>query len=194
MNKLASPAAESPLILPELPKPADSRLAPRYPTEAKRPSAWWTPLSIVMALVLCALVSYQFRNSIVRTYPQLRPAFARACGVVGCKLHWGRDLAAIHAVGTELVETPGKPGSLVASATLANRSADRQDLPSVELRLTSNTNQVLISRILEPQDYLGRAVTDDDSIAANGDVPISLNIEIPPTTAASGYEFLPFYR
>ncbi len=194
IKKIAALPTESPLIFTDVPKATGSPLMPRYAQELKRPSRWWTPLSVVMALVLLTLVAYQFRSGIVQTYPQFRPAFATACGVIGCKVFWGRDAGAIHVAGTELVETPGKPGNMIASATLANRSTERQDLPSVELRLTSNTNQVLISRILEPADYLGRAMTADDSIAANADLAINLNIEIPPTTAASGYEFLPFYR
>jgi predicted Zn finger-like uncharacterized protein len=184
-----SPPATSPL---ELTDPPQTETLPL--TNEKPGSKKWIALAGVAALLLLALIAYNFRNTIVQSYPQMRPAFAAMCSAVGCKLSWGRDINAITVTSAELVEAPGKPGRLIASATLANRGAVKQDLPSVELRLTNNTNQVVISRILEPADYLGRAVTAEDGIAPNGDLSINLNIEIPANIAASGYEFLPFYR
>jgi predicted Zn finger-like uncharacterized protein len=184
-----SPPASSPLELTDPPGAEPLSL-----TKEEAGSKKWIALACVAALVLLALVAFNFRNTIVQSYPQMRPAFAGICSAIGCKLQWGRDVNAIAVTSAELVEAPGKPGKLIASATLANRGAVKQDLPSVELRLTNNTNQVVISRILEPADYLGRAVTAEDGIAANGDLSINLNIEIPPNIAASGYEFLPFYR
>jgi predicted Zn finger-like uncharacterized protein len=184
-----APPATSPLVITD-PPVAETFQAPPEAAGAKK----WIALACLAALVLLALFAFQFRNSIVQSYPQLRPAFTAVCGAIGCKLSWGRDINAIVVTGAELVEAPGKPGKLIASATLANRGAVKQDLPAVELRLTNNTNQVVISRILEPAEYLGRAVTAEDGIAANSDLAINLNIEIPPNTNASGYEFLPFYR
>lgn len=181
--------ATSPLVFTDPPAAETLSLA-----NAETGSKKWIALSCIAALLLLALLAFHFRNSIVQSYPQMRPAFAGLCSAIGCKLSWGRDIAAITVTSAELVEAPGKPGKLIASATLANRGAVKQDLPAVELRLTNNTNQVVISRILEPADYLGRAVTAEDGIAANGDLAINLNIEIPPNVNASGYEFLPFYR
>lgn len=184
-----APPATSPLVFTDPPAPETLSLA-REESGSKK----WVALSCFAALLLLALLAFHFRNSIVQSYPQMRPAFAALCDTVGCKLSWGRDIAAITVTSAELVEAPGKPGKLIASATLANRGPVKQDLPAVELRLTNNTNQVVISRILEPADYLGRAATAEDGIAANGDLAINLNIEIPPNINASGYEFLPFYR
>jgi hypothetical protein len=191
IEKLNGPPSEPPLMMTDPPEVRDT--GPTYVTEPPSTTRW-TVLASLMGLLFVGLLLFQFRQTLTQSYPQLRPAFASVCGVIGCKLSWGRDPAAIQIASAELVETPGKPGKLIASAIVANRGAAKQDLPSIELRLTNNTNQVLISRILEPRDYLGREVNADDGINANGEFAINLNIEIPPTTAASGYEFLPFYH
>jgi hypothetical protein len=102
---------------------------------------------------------------------------------------------------------PSKPGRMLASATLVNRGKVTQEYPAIELRLTNNTNQIVMSRILMPGDYVARPVAVagapepggvdkalvDKGITPNAEVAVSLTIEVPPKTAASGYEFLPFY-
>jgi predicted Zn finger-like uncharacterized protein len=187
-----APASAKPAF--EITDPLPVSITPAGRVGAQPAQGKWIALALAAALLLGVMIAFNWRNALVQSYPQLRPAFASVCATVGCKLAWGRDISAISVASAELVEAPGKPGKLIASAVLRNSAATKQDLPSVELRLTNNTNQVVISRILDPADYLGRAPTAEDGIAALGDLSINLNIEIPPTTAASGYEFLPFFR
>jgi predicted Zn finger-like uncharacterized protein len=170
-------------------------------------------LCAVMAIVLAAQLVFYFRHSLAETYPQLRPALASACAVFGCRLSWARETAAIEVKGTELVEVPNKPGRMLANATFVNRGKVTQEYPAIELRLTDNTNQIVMSRILRPSDYVAsftsaasapasaptsapasadRAVIDK-GIAPNAEFALSLTFETPPKTAATGYEFVPFY-
>lgn len=167
------------------------------------PSRRWLILCGVMVAALIAQSIFYFRNSLAETYPQLRPALTSICNVLGCHLSWARDTAAIEVKGSELVELPSKPGRMLANATLINRSKVTQDYPLIELRLTNNTNQIVMSRILQPGEYVAQSVANDQGgankividkgIAPNAEVVFSLTIEVPPKTAASGYEFLPFY-
>jgi predicted Zn finger-like uncharacterized protein len=162
-------------------------------------------LCAVMAIVLAAQLVFYFRHSLAETYPQLRPALASACAAFGCRLSWARETAAIEVKGSELVEVPNKPGRMLANATFVNRGKVTQEYPAIELRLTDNTNQIVMSRILRPSDYVARFASAaseptsadkaviDKGIAPNAEFALSLAFEVPPKTAASGYEFVPFY-
>ncbi len=189
---IADPITEPPLMSTDPPSDFGA-FGYRKDHESEHPGRWLA-LCVVMFLTLGVQSIYYFRSAIAETYPQLRPMLASACQPVGCSLSWARDAAAIEVKGSELIELPSKPGRMVASATLINRGKVTQDYPSIELRLTSNTNQTVMSRILQPSDYLAAAVAKDQGIVPNAEVALSLNIEVPPKTAASGYEFLPFYR
>jgi hypothetical protein len=201
----SGPLSGPPLMATDPPEGADS-LYDKRDQEAS-PSRRWLVLCGAMVIVLGAQSVFYFRNSLAETYPQLRPALTSACAVVGCHLSWARDTAAIEVKGSELVELPSKPGRMLANATLVNRGKVTQEYPAIELRLTNNTNQIVMSRILQPGDYVARPASVagaqeqagvdkaivDKGIAPNAEVALSLTIEVPPKTAASGYEFLPFY-
>jgi predicted Zn finger-like uncharacterized protein len=201
----SGPLSGPPLMATDPPEEAEPYADSR--DQEPKVSQRWMVLCGAMVIVLAAQSIYYFRNSLAETYPQLRPALTSACAVVGCHLSWARDTAAIEVKGSELVELPSKPGRMLANATLVNRGKVTQEYPAIELRLTNNTNQIVMSRILQPGDYVARpaAVAGaqeqggvdkavvDKGIAPNAEVALSLTIEVPPKTAASGYEFLPFY-
>ncbi len=182
----------APPLMPTDPPSDFGALGYRKDHETEHPRRWLA-LCAVMLITLCIQSIYYFRSAIAETYPQLRPTLASACQLLGCGLSWGRDSAAIEVKGSELIELPSKPGRMLASATLINRGKVTQDYPLIELRLTNNTNQTVMSRILQPSDYLAAAAAKDQGIVPNAEVALNLNIEVPPKTAASGYEFLPFY-
>ncbi len=187
----ADPLSGPPLMATD---PTDTEGSLTYPREpAASPSRRWLVLSGAMLLVLGAQSVFYFRHSLSQTYLQLRPALTSGCELLGCRLSWARESAAIEVKGSELVELPSKPGRMLASATLINRGKVTQDYPAIELRLTNNTNQTVMSRVLLPSDYLNAATVKDQGMIPNAEVALSLNIEVPPKTAASGYEFLPFY-
>lgn len=201
----SGPLSDPPLMATDPPE----EIAPYADLRDEEPkvSRRWAVLCGAMVIILAAQFTFYFRNSLAETYPQLRPILASACVALGCRLWWARETAAIEVKGSELVELPSKPGRMLASATLVNRGKVTQEYPAIELRLTNNTNQIVMSRILQPGDYVARSVTAaganepggvdravvEKGIAPNAEVALSLTIEVPSKTAASGYEFLPFY-
>ena len=94
-----------------------------------------------------------------------------------------------------MIEAPGKPGRILLTAILVNRGKTKQDLPSLELRLTDNANQVVVSRLLHPADYLGRTINKDEALAPNTElyVNIDLKLELSSKPPASGYGLIVFY-
>ena len=154
----------------------------------------WLAGSLMLLIVLIAQTSLFLRATIVDMFPQTRPYFVKTCDVLGCTVSWGRDSDAIKIVESDLIEPPGKPGRLLVTATLANRGLIKQDLPAIELRLTDNGNQVLVSRVLLPADYLGRQPLPGEGIAPNAELFINLNIESSNKNAASGYGLRAYYQ
>ncbi len=157
------------------------------------PSWAWRFGVFLLFVCLLAQAAYAFRTNIVSSYPQLRPSFGQLCELVGCSISWGRDEAAFEIVASDLIEAPGKPGRILLTAIVVNRGKTKQDMPSLELRLTDNANQVVVSRVLHPADYLGRAMTKDEGLVPNTDLYVNLNLEIGNRPLASGYGLRPFY-
>ncbi len=153
----------------------------------------WLLGCLLMLVALAAQLGYIFRVAIIEAAPQTRLYFVDVCGVLGCTITWGRDSNMIKIVESDLIEPSGKPGRILVTATLANRATMKQDLPSLELRLTDAANQVLVSRVLQPSDYLGRAVQREDGIAPGTELLINLNIESSNKPVASGYGLRAFY-
>ena len=180
-----STSDDNPLLAP----PAGYRNA----TQASRMNFWLSGAAILL-LGLCAQIAFGYRSDIIQTYPQLRPFFVTVCEWAGCGLSWGRDDSAIRIEASDLIETPGKAGQIQLTATLVNRGATRQDLPAMELKLTDNANQVILSRILVPAEYLGRSPAKDESLAPNVEMYVNLNIELTNRIQASGYGVRAFYN
>ena len=155
----------------------------------------WGVGAFLLFAVLLAQASFAFRTQLVASYPQLRPAASQLCELAGCALSWGRDESALKIEASELIESPGKPGRILLTAILVNRGKTKQDLPSLELRLTDNANQVVVSRLLHPRDYLGRAIAKDDGLVPNTELYVNVNLSVEPSNKApaSGYGLVVFY-
>ena len=147
----------------------------------------------ILLLGLLGQAAYAFRSTLISNYPQLRPTAAQLCEFAGCKLSWGRDESALKIEFSELIEAPGKPGRILLTATLVNRGETKQDLPSLELRLTDNANQVVASRLLHPVDYLGRTLAKDEGLVPSTELYVNLNLELSNKPLASGYGLIVFY-
>lgn len=165
----------------------------RSETPALAPSRAWTFGVFVLFIGLLAQAAYAYRSTLVAHYPQLRPTASQLCEFAGCKLSWGRDESALKIEFSELIEAPGKPGRVLLTATLVNRGETKQDMPSLELRLTDNANQVVASRLLHPSDYLGHALAKEEGLVPNAELYVNLNLELSNKPLASGYGLLVFY-
>ena len=157
------------------------------------PARGWRLGVFVLCVGLLAQGAYAFRTPLVATFPQLRPAVSQVCEFAGCSLSWGRDESALKIEASELIESPGKPGRILLTAVLVNHGKTKQDLPSLELKLTDNANQVVVSRLFHPSDYLGRAISKDEGLLPNTELYVNLNLELSNKPLASGYGLVVFY-
>ena len=175
---------------------ATNPLLADIPGQRREPAArsrGWAFGAVVLALVLVAQSVYLFRATLVRNYPQLRPAFVAACDWLGCSRNWARDDTDLRIEASDLIEAPGQAGRIQLTATLVNRGGVPQDFPALELKLTDSANQVLLSRILQPQEYLGRTPAREESLQPNAETYVNLNIEVANKLQASGYGVRAFY-
>jgi predicted Zn finger-like uncharacterized protein len=157
-------------------------------------SGWWLSGSLLLAVAFAAQAAFAYRSTITQVLPELRPAYLDLCGWLGCHLSWGRDDRAIGIEASDLIETPGKTGRILLTATVVNRGATRQDLPLLELKLTDNANQLILSRVLRPEEYLGRNPAKDESLAPNVEMYVNLTLLFPNKNQASGYGVRVFYN
>lgn len=156
-------------------------------------SRHWRWLGGLAGAVLAMQTLYFFRSEIVQQYPPLRPHFVAACKIAGCTVAFGRDANAIKIESSDLIEPPGKPGRILLTAAIANRGNTPHDFPFLEVKLMDANNTVLSSRVLSPGEYLGRLPTRDESIAANAELYVNLNLELAGKSPASGYGLRAFY-
>ena len=173
-------------------------LKPVAGTTVKPASRGWVTalyaISCVLLLVgLAAQCAYHFRDALVAQFPAQRGLALQACAKLNCTLPWSRNLDAVVIKASDLLEIPGKPGQLVLSAILANRSADMQDYPLFEVMLTDNTNRTVTSRVFTPQQYLARALKPDEGFAPNTEIALTLNLDAGAKSLVSGYNMQVVY-
>ena len=157
------------------------------------PSRGWLLGAVILCVGLLAQGAYAFRTPLVATFPQLRPVVSQVCEFAGCSLSWGRDESALKIEASELIESPGKPGRILLTAVLVNHGKSKQDLPSLELKLTDNANQVVTSRLFNPSQYLGRVIAKDEGLMPNTELFVNLNLELGNKLLASGYGLVVYY-
>lgn len=166
-------------------------------TAKPAPRGWVTALyafgCVLLAVGLAAQCAYHFRDTLVAQFPVQRGLALQACAKLNCVLPWSRNLDAVVIKASDLLEIPGKPGQLVLSAILANRSAEMQDYPLFEVMLTDNTNRTVTSRVFTPQQYLARALKPDEGFAPNTEIALTLNLDAGAKSLASGYNMQVVY-
>lgn len=150
-------------------------------------------LSVLAGLGAVAHAAYVFRADLANHWPQTRPWLAQACEQLRCDLPYGRDEAAMKIEASDLLEQPGKSNRIQVTATLANRGRLPMDYPWLELRLTDNANQTVLSKSLRPQDYLGAPPAADAHVPAGSEVYINFVAEVVPKVPASGYAVRAYY-
>lgn len=191
----ALPLVEVPATAPGLAVPqVEGVESPPSPVMPSKPLPRW-PMP-VGSLVLLGLLFLQsvvyFRTELVAYRPATRPLIERLCGGLGCTvaLPQNPDLLSIE---TSALETePGRPGTVVLSATLRNRAAYVQSYPLFELTLTDYQDKLAARRIFQPQEYLPRDAVAKNGMPANEEVDVKLHLDLGELQAA-GYRVYLFY-
>ena len=190
---VSAPSFDTPISSAPLENPLLTGQGKRRIDAPPKTHAWVAGVCFLF-VVLAAQLTYYYRGQIAQILPESRFALVKSCEFIGCKVPWGRDDAAIKIEASDLIETPTKPGRILLTATIANRGTYAQDYPALELKLTDNSNQVLISRLFAPSDYLGRVPSAEEALPANAELFVNIGIEVAGKLPASGYGVRAYYQ
>jgi predicted Zn finger-like uncharacterized protein len=159
---------------------------------ARRSSwAWWIA-SLVALAGLAAQFAFHFRGEIALLWPAAKPALERACAELGCDVPLPKRAELMSIEASDLQAYSVDPGVMVLSATLRNRAAFPQQLPSLELTLTNARDEAVARRVLYSGDYLGRPANRDAGFAGNSEIAVRVFIEA-PALKPTGYRLYLFY-
>ncbi len=116
---------------------------------------WYLVGGIVCAVLVVALIAqlaWWRREAVMVYWPGSQPLFARVCEKLGCQLSPPRDIDGLRIEVPDLRQVDG-PHHLELRVPLRNRYGIALAYPAIELTLSDEKNNVVVRRILWPQDY-----------------------------------------
>lgn len=153
------------------------RDAARILAASRHPKPWvWGASSVLLLALLIAQTGYFLRDAMVSRLPWTRPAFERACAVLGCTLSLPKNLALLQIVGSDLQSEAS--GRLRLTLTLGNRANQAQVWPVLLLTLTDQRNRPLARRSFAPSEYLGDAQRIAAGIPPRSEQALSLPLTV----------------
>ena len=156
-----------------------------------------TLLSLLAAAGLAAQVAYVWRADLAAYWPIAKPWLTAACVPLRCRVDFPARFDEIFIESSSLQNAPGTRDAYVFTALLRNRAHVAVRYPALELTLTDTQDQLLVRRVLRPEDYLApdlgkRRAADAGSIAPDSELPVRVTFDIVGLRAA-GYRAAVFY-
>ncbi|MFT3848072.1 MAG: DUF3426 domain-containing protein [Propionivibrio sp.] len=179
--------------IPGYSKWSEGLIAAPVTLPSEKPTRWpFVLVSLLLVLALAGQAIFHFRSELATTMPSLRPLLSEASAALGRDLPLPSHVELISIELSDLQNDPAHGNLLVLNATLRNRAAYTQALPSLELSLTDTQDSVVARRIFTPADYLSDKSRERQGFAAGTDLTLRLWIEAKDITAA-GYRLYVFY-
>lgn len=165
--------------------------------QARRRAFWRRPfVRVLLALVALALagllalqVGYAQRDRLAATQPQLRPALARMCELLQCRIGPPRLIEAITIENSAFNRVRNDTYRL--AFTVRNAGRVQVAAPSLELTVTDTQDQPIARRVIAPAELGVR----DAVIPAAGEWSGTLGVVVTAADASrvAGYRLLAFY-
>ena len=126
----------------------------------------WRILGTLLAILLLALLVVQLawwqRETVMVYWPDSQPLYQQACEQLGCRVLPPRDIDGLLVEPSDLRQVDNEPHHLELKVPLRNRFNVALAYPAIELSLLDRQNNIVVRRVLWPQDY----VTPGTSIEA----------------------------
>ncbi|HTR06649.1 MAG TPA: DUF3426 domain-containing protein [Paraburkholderia sp.] len=135
---------------------AVTREAPARPRGASR--LGWRILGTLVAILLLALLVVQLawwqRETVMVYWPDSQPLYQQACEQLGCRVLPPRDIDGLLVEPSDLRQVDNEPHHLELKVPLRNRFNVALAFPAIELSLLDRQNNIVVRRVLWPQDYV----------------------------------------
>ncbi|CTP92310.1 DUF3426 domain-containing protein [Xanthomonas graminis] len=175
----ASAAAATPSFM--------QRRAPRRPVLRAAPWQWIALTGLGLLLALQILIADRQR---LGADARWRPWVAGVCQVLRCSLPPWREPGAFTMLSREVRPLPGRAGTLQIQATFRNDARWAQAWPLLQLSLADADGRTIGSRVLRPQDYLGRTRHEAATLAPGQSAQVTFQVREPAAeTAAFSFDF-----
>ncbi|MEX3962382.1 zinc-ribbon and DUF3426 domain-containing protein [Paraburkholderia sp. EG286B] len=143
---------------------AVTREAPARPRGSR--GLVWRILGTLIAILLLALLVVQLawwqRETVMVYWPDSQSLYQQACEQLGCRVLPPRDIDGLLVEPSDLRQVDNEPHHLELKVPLRNRFNVALAYPAIELSLLDRQNNIVVRRVLWPQDY----VTPGTSIEA----------------------------
>lgn len=146
--------------------------------------------SLALLLALLAQGVTTFRNQLAAQLPQLKPALASACAVLGCRVELTAQIDLLSVEPGELQTLAEHTFSY--STVLRNTGGGTQAWPHLELTLDDSNDKAVLRRVIAPRDYLPASVEPGKGFAPRSEQAVKLYFELAQLKAA-GYHIAIFY-
>ena len=200
-------ATPEPGLEPRFSQAPDPLPEPRFLRQARARQRWGSARRRRQLLLLAALLTmlllgqglWLARGELAARWPRTRPVLQQLCAWGHCRVQAPERLQQIEVAGSSL--SPADDDQLLLQAQLRNRGDSAVAYPALELTLTGAPSQILVRKIIQPQDYLARSGASPAALRQQLDLglgpgaELALALPLQPLTgvAASSYSLLAFY-
>ncbi|WP_230812841.1 DUF3426 domain-containing protein, partial [Xanthomonas translucens] len=196
-SELASEAALQPAPAPQASAaPASATATPSFmqrSSASRRPvlhAAPWQWIALAGLGLLLALQILIADRQRLGADARWRPWVAGVCQVLRCSLPPWREPGAFTMLSREVRPLPGRAGTLQIQATFRNDARWAQAWPLLQLSLADADGRTIGSRVLRPEDYLGRTRPEAATLAPGQSAQVTFQVREPAAeTAAFSFDF-----
>ncbi|MEB1528980.1 DUF3426 domain-containing protein [Xanthomonas sp. WHRI 7945] len=161
--------------------------APRRPVLRAARWQWIALAGLGLLLALQILIADRQR---LGADARWRPWVAGVCQALRCSLPPWREPSAFTMLSREVRPLPGRAGTLQIQATFRNDARWAQAWPLLQLSLADADGRTIGSRVLRPEEYLGRTRPDAATLAPGQSAQVAFQVREPAAeTAAFSFDF-----
>lgn len=160
-----------------------------------RPRTGWRILGALIVLVLLAVLAAQLawwqRETVMVSWPASQPFYQQACAQLGCHVSPPRDIDGLQVQPSDLRQVDD-PHHLELKVPLHNRFDVALAYPAMELTLLDRQNNIVVRRVLWPQDYAPPGTAIDAGLPAQSTQTMIVRLDT-GNVVASNFRIEIFY-
>ncbi len=192
------PAVAERVMEPEPPsRPMLGDREPSFVRQAQRRALWrkpWVRVTLLLlVMALAALLAFQVaidrRDQLASHLPAARPALEALCAPLDCKVESPRQLEDIVIDSSILLRRAH--GQYSFNVVIRNRSDREVAMPAIELTLTDIQDQILVRRVLPPEEWPRTA--DTLGPGSEWSLQFDLALDHPRDQVMTGFRAILFY-